>query len=109
MGLHVLVQDVCLFLGAGIAVLCSLGVMVMPNPYSRLHYVSVAGVVCPPLFALAIIVSAGVSAASIKAVLVAATLVATSPVLTHATARAALVRERGRLEAPGIDKDEIRT
>jgi multicomponent Na+:H+ antiporter subunit G len=82
---------------AGLVVLAFawLGVLVMPGPLARLHYVSVAalGVV---LVAAAVLVHDGASLIGLKAVLVAAFVAATGPVLAHATARALHVRAERR-------------
>jgi monovalent cation/proton antiporter MnhG/PhaG subunit len=68
------------------------GVIVAADVYDRLHFTG------PFCFALAVVIDEGpLSQAGIKSVLVAVLLLGLSPVLVHATARAAYVRERGRL------------
>ena len=47
------------------------------------------------LLAAAIVVNEGFSSAGVKAILVALALLVTNPVLTHATARAARIRQFG--------------
>jgi multicomponent Na+:H+ antiporter subunit G len=73
---------------AGVAVLVAAcaGVLVMPGPLARLHYVS-AGSLGAVLVAAAVIVDQGPSIIGLKALLVAAFWVVTSPVLTHVAAR----------------------
>jgi multicomponent Na+:H+ antiporter subunit G len=82
---------------AGVAVLAfaCLGVLVMPKPLARLHYVSVAplGVV---LVVVGVLVREGASLISVKAICVGLFLVATGPVLSHATARAIHTRMERR-------------
>jgi multicomponent Na+:H+ antiporter subunit G len=83
--------------GVTIEVLCALGVLVMRNPFDRLHYLAPATLLGPLAVAAAVLVDASDMQARIKAVLVALILAATGPILTHATARAARVRQFGRL------------
>ena len=102
-----ILQDLLLVAAVIVAMVSSVGVLKAHTAYDRLHYVGAASVLCPILVALAVIVNDGLSQSSIKAVLVMVTLMATSPVLTHATARAALVREHGSLRTP-IDTSDPR-
>jgi multisubunit Na+/H+ antiporter MnhG subunit len=53
-------------------------------------------VISPVALAGAVLVEEPLSSAGIKAVLVAVIMIGTGPVLVHATARAARIRERGR-------------
>ena len=85
-----------LTLGVAVTWLSCLGVLLMRDPYDRLHYTAPASALAPVLIAAAVVVTEGLSAAGIKALLVAFVLLATNPVLGHATARAARIRERGR-------------
>jgi multicomponent Na+:H+ antiporter subunit G len=89
---------VAVLLGFGVAaaLLSCVGVLVMRNALDRLHFTAPASTVSPVLFALAVLVEEPLSSAGVKAVLVAALIIVTTPVLTHATARAARVRDHGR-------------
>ena len=89
---------VIVLLGVGVAVtwLSCLGVLLMGDPYDRLHYTAPASALAPVLIAGAVVVTEGLSAAGVKALLVAFVLVGTNPVLGHATARAARIREHGQ-------------
>ena len=82
---------------AGVAVLvfACLGVLVMPAPLARLHYVGVGslGVV---LVAAAVVVDEGASLISMKALTLGVFTVATSPVLLHVAARAIHQRQERR-------------
>ena len=84
-----------LVLGVGVTLLSCVGVLVMRNPYDRLHYTAPAAVLAPVAIAAAVVLGERLSAAGIKAVLVALVLVTTNPVLGHATARAARIRQFG--------------
>ncbi len=74
------------------------GVLVAADVYDRLHFTGPASIFGPSALALAIVIDEGpLSQAGLKSMLVALLLLALSPVLVHATARAAYVRERGGL------------
>jgi multicomponent Na+:H+ antiporter subunit G len=76
------------------------GVLVARDVYDRLHFIGPAGIFGPACFALAVVIDEGpFSQAGLKSLLVALILLALSPVLVHATARAAYVREHGKLAA----------
>jgi multicomponent Na+:H+ antiporter subunit G len=94
---HVAVS-ILLVIGVGAGLLASLGILVMRHFYDRLHYVGLASALGAVSIAAAVVVQEGVSQASVKAVLTAIVVAVTSPVLTHATARAARIREFGYLE-----------
>ena len=75
-----------------------LGVIVGADVYDRLHFIGPGSLFGPIAFALAVVIDEGpLSQAGLKSTLTALILVGLGPVLVHATARAAYVRERGRL------------
>jgi multicomponent Na+:H+ antiporter subunit G len=77
------------------------GALAAANVYDRLHFIGPAGIFGPFCLALAIVIDEGpLSQAGLKSILVAVLLLGLSPVLIHATARAAYVREHGGLELP---------
>lgn len=77
------------------------GVLVAADVYDRLHFTGPASIFGPTCLALAVVIDEGpLSQAGLKSILVALLLLALSPVLVHATARAAYVRERGSLSLP---------
>jgi multicomponent Na+:H+ antiporter subunit G len=90
-----LVVVALLVVGVGITLFSCLGVLVMRDAYDRLHFTTPAATLGPVAIAAAVVLEERLSAAGIKAVLVALVLVATNPVLGHATARAARIREFG--------------
>jgi monovalent cation/proton antiporter MnhG/PhaG subunit len=76
------------------------GVLVGHDVYDRLHFIAPAGIFAPAAFALAVVIDEGpLSQAGLKSILVAGLLLGLSPVLVHATARSAYVREHGELVA----------
>jgi monovalent cation/proton antiporter MnhG/PhaG subunit len=87
-------------IGALAVVAGVVGVLVARDVYDRLHFIGPAGLFGPACFALAVVIDEGpFSQAGLKSILVALLLLGLSPVLVHATARAAYVREHGKLSA----------
>jgi multicomponent Na+:H+ antiporter subunit G len=84
-----------LVVGVGVTLACCIGVLVMRDAYDRLHYTAPATTIAPLAIAAAVVLEERLSAAGIKALLVALALLVTNPVLTHATARAARIRQLG--------------
>jgi multicomponent Na+:H+ antiporter subunit G len=84
-----------LVVGVGVTLASCIGVLVMRDAYDRLHYTAPATTIAPLAIAAAIMLEERLSAAGIKALLVALALLVTNPVLTHATARAARIRQLG--------------
>jgi multicomponent Na+:H+ antiporter subunit G len=89
-----IVEYVLLAAGIGIQVMAALGVFAMSTTYERLHYVGAApfGLL---LVALAVLVRDSFSLIADKALLVALFVLVSGPIMTHATARAARIREHG--------------
>lgn len=85
-----------LVVGVAVTLLSCAGVLLMRDPYDRLHYTAPAAVIPPVAIAAAVVLEERLSAAGIKALLIALVLVVTNPVLGHATARAARIREHGQ-------------
>ena len=94
MSVRHLAEYVLLVLGTGTLVLFAIGVLVMRSVYDRLHYVGSASVGAA-LVCIAVTVRESFSLIGNKTLLIAFFLLVTGPVLVHATARAARVRERG--------------
>jgi len=89
------ITDVLLALAVLIVAASAVGVMIMPNPYARLHYVTPAAVVAPVLVALAVFVAEGLDENTGETVLALVFMIAAAPFLSHATIRAIRVRETG--------------
>ena len=87
-----------------------LGVLVMPNVFDKLHCATPATTPRQAFaIALAVVVKEGWSPASLKSMLVFLLLLITNPVVTHATARAARIRQFGHwvaLRAERVDEPE---
>lgn len=97
MSMHQWIVAVLLGLAVLLTLLCTVGVLVMKDPYQRLNYIS------PPTTLGALLITAAVfldepqKQAGLKTLLTTVVLIAMNGVITHATARAARIRELGRL------------
>jgi multicomponent Na+:H+ antiporter subunit G len=89
------VSAVLIVAGVVLLALCVLGVMVVPGPLNRLHFLGPAplGVL---LVCAGVLVEKGASTIGIRAVLVALFTLVTSPVLSHTVART--LHHRGEIE-----------
>ena len=72
-----------------------IGVLIARNLFDRLHFAAPATTLGALLVCGAVVLNEGSSQAGLKAILVAALLVGCGTLLTHATARAARIRELG--------------
>ncbi len=90
-----LAAAILVWVAVGIGVACSVALLVMRDLNERLHFIAPLATVSAVLITAAVIVEAHLTAAGIKAILTTLLLVATNTILTHATARAARVREFG--------------
>jgi multicomponent Na+:H+ antiporter subunit G len=90
-----LVIDVLLGVSILIQLTSALGILLMPNLFDRLHYLGPASTVAPVLVAGAVVTREAFDHQGIEAVLLALFLAVFGPVLSHATARAARIREHG--------------
>lgn len=90
-----LVADVLLGLAVVVVLTSSLGVLVMPDVYQKLHFVTPIGLIAPILVAVAVLVRQGFSENTVQTWLALLFLVIAGPFLTHATIRAAHIRETG--------------
>jgi len=95
---------VALMLGAGglFAVVGSIGMLRMPDFYTRMHAASITDTLGAGLILAGLVIKAGVTLASAKLLLLALLILFTSPAATHALAKAAL--ERGL--KPQLDEGE---
>ncbi len=87
---------VLLALAVAIALLSSLGVLAMRDPFQRLHYLAPPATLGSGLVVLAVFLDEPRKQVGLKAAMVALLVIIMNAVVTHATARAALVRLRGR-------------
>ncbi|HZD79347.1 MAG TPA: monovalent cation/H(+) antiporter subunit G [Actinomycetota bacterium] len=90
---------VALLIGTGtfVAVVCSLGLLVLPDIFDRLHFLS-GLTVATLLVTTGVVVRTGWHAISASAAIVAAGALVAGPTLTHAVGRTARFRDHGTLE-----------
>jgi multicomponent Na+:H+ antiporter subunit G len=88
------ISDVFLWIGVALNLIACLGVLVMRDTLERLHYTAPAllGAIC---IAVAVVIKDSFSLTGDKAILIALFLIVASPIVTHATARAARIDQRG--------------
>jgi multicomponent Na+:H+ antiporter subunit G len=95
-----------LTVGVATQLLAVVGVLAGSDVYARLHFIGPGSIFGPFALALAVVIDEGpLSQAGLKSILVALLLLVLSPVLVHATARAAYVRERGSLALPSVAEE----
>lgn len=76
--------------------LTAAGLLARGSVYRRLHFLAPAATVGVVAVAAAIVWQEGLREAGVKAIVSGLVLFIMNPILTHATARAARVHERGR-------------
>jgi monovalent cation/proton antiporter MnhG/PhaG subunit len=97
MSVHQWIVAVLLGMAVLITLLSSVGVLVMKDVYQRLHYIGPPTTVGALLITLAVFLDEPQKQAGLKTLLTTVVLIAMNGVITHATARAARIRELGRL------------
>ena len=86
------VSWICLIAGGAFCVVGGVGLLRMPDFYTRMHAASVADTLGMGLMMLGMVLQAGLTLVSAKLVVIVLLLLLTGPVATHALARAALHR-----------------
>ena len=81
----------CLLVGGLVGIIGGLGLVRLPDFFSRLHAAGVAETLCPLLIVTGLALQSGISLLTLKLVLILLFLLFTAPTATHAVARAALV------------------
>ena len=87
--------DVLLWVGVVTVFLCCIGVLITRDVFQRMHYLSVVATVSAACILVAVALQEGWGQAFIKTALVFTVLLFINAVLTHATSRAARVRQLG--------------
>ena len=87
------------------------GLLVMRDAYQKLHYVTPVALVAPVLVGLAVLAQSGWTEQPPQTWLALLFMVIAGPFLTHATIRAARIRETGdwrpgRGRGPGAERDQ---
>lgn len=78
--------------GSAFCIVGALGMLRMPDLYTRMHAASVLDTLGAGLLLAGMILQAGLTLASVKLVIIGLLLFFTSPTATHALGRAALAR-----------------
>lgn len=99
MSVHDVVVAVLLGLAVVLVLVCALGVMVMRDPLQRLHYVAPPATLSAVLITVAVVLDQSQKQAWFKTLLVTVVLCLMNAVVTHATARAVRIRDRGHWRA----------
>ncbi len=95
MTLQAVVVDVLLAVAVLVVMASAIGVLVMRDTYQKVHYVTPAAVLAPVLVGLAILAQSGWSYDSSATWLALLFVLIAGPYLSHATIRAARIREQG--------------
>jgi multicomponent Na+:H+ antiporter subunit G len=100
--------DVLLVLAVLVVLVSCVGVLVMRGVYDKIHFLTPVSLVAPFLVAVAIGVQMGLRENTTDSWLMLAFLVLSGPFLSHATLRAARIRENGdwRAGTPAAGRSE---
>jgi multicomponent Na+:H+ antiporter subunit G len=82
----------CLGAGSAFTVVGAIGLLRMPDFYTRVHAASITDTLGAGLILLGLILQAGLTLVALKLVAVGLLLLFTSPTATHALTRAAMIR-----------------
>jgi multisubunit Na+/H+ antiporter MnhG subunit len=97
-----IVADVLLGLAVAVVISASIGVLVMRDPYQKLHFVTPAALIAPLLVTLAVLARTGLTENTGETCVALGFMVIAGPFLSHATVRAIRIREKGDWR-PGRD------
>jgi multicomponent Na+:H+ antiporter subunit G len=81
-------EVVLLSVGAGIFVLCGLGVLLVDDPFSKLHFLAPGTTLAIPLIGIAVMLDQGHNRISVKIAVITVLVAAVQPAVTAATMRA---------------------
>lgn len=97
--------DICLALAVLVVLASAVGLLVMRDTYQRLHFVTPVALLAPVLVGLAVLARSGWTESSFETWLALLFVMIAGPFLTHATIRAARIKETGdwrpQRERPG--------
>ena len=92
--------DVILAVAVAVALASAVGLLAMRDTYQKLHYVTPIALIAPLLLGLAVLVRSGFTENSALTWLALLFVVITAPLLSHATIRAARIRQTGDWRTP---------
>jgi len=94
-----LAVEVLLGIAVVVALICCLGLAIMPDFYERLHYMASVSTISSVFVLAAVVVQEGWGQATLKTIVIVLVLFFMNATLTHATARADRVRKLGHWTA----------
>ena len=95
-----------LIVGSLFVIVGGIGLLRLPDFYTRIHAASVTDTVGSWLVLIGLMLQAGLGLVTAKLILVLVFLVLTSPLASHALAKAAYLQGRAPWRAPGVDARE---
>jgi multisubunit Na+/H+ antiporter MnhG subunit len=90
-----IIADVLLGLAVATVLASAVGILVMRDVYQKLHFVTPAALVAPFVVGLAVLVQSGLTEDTAQTCLALVFIMIAGPFLSHATIRAARIRETG--------------
>lgn len=96
---------ICLLLGGAFSIIGGVGVLRLPDFFTRLHAAGITETLGIGLILLGLCLQAGWSLVMVKLILIFVFLIFASPTSAHALARAAL---HGNLKPQGLDERDAR-
>jgi multicomponent Na+:H+ antiporter subunit G len=100
-GLVDILSWACLVAGAVFSVIGAVGLIRMPDFYTRVHAASVTDTVGAGLLLVGMMLQAGFTLVTVKLIIIGLLILFTSPTATHALCKAALMRGLKPLLADG--------
>lgn len=91
--MSVMIAHVLIWLSVGLTCYCCVATLLMPSSFERLHFMAPVAALAPLLLAGAVALTTGLGQGVVKLLLAMLLLVLTNSVLSHATARAARIRQ----------------
>jgi multicomponent Na+:H+ antiporter subunit G len=87
-----LLSWLCLLAGGAICIIGAIGLVRMPDFYTRVHAASIVDTLGAALILLGLLLQAGLTLTGLKLIVIGMLLLFASPTATHALTRAALAR-----------------
>jgi multicomponent Na+:H+ antiporter subunit G len=85
-----LLSNICLLLGGALCITGGVGLLRMPDFFSRVHASGVTETLAAPLLLIGLLLQMGWSLDSVKVIMILILVLATNPTATHAMAKATL-------------------
>ncbi|MEA3498338.1 MAG: monovalent cation/H(+) antiporter subunit G [Campylobacterota bacterium] len=107
-----ILSDICLLLGAIFTLTGAIGLLRLPNFYTRLHAASVTESLAAPLLIIGIMLDMGFTLDSAKLILIIVIMIVSNPTITHALCRAAAhggVTPEMETKSNGKDQSQTKT